>query len=151
MQVLLIRLNTSTQETVEALVNIQDRVVFGRHLGSPLLLQGEALSRQHFAIFMTDELLMIENLSGNGTRLNGDALAVQHPSPLQSGDVVEVPGYQIRVELREDSENEATTKTMVPVWQSYGTMALTFFDPLEITLLLCAIACICLFAYYIVT
>ena len=151
MQVTLIRLNTSTQETIEAQVDIQDRVVFGRHLGSPVLLQGEALSRQHFAIFMADEQFMIENLSVNGTRLNGDPLALQNPSTLQSGDVVEVPGYEIRVELREDSQNDAALEAKAPAWQSYGKMALTFFDPLEMTLLLCAIACICLFTYYLVT
>ena len=151
MQVTLIRLNTSTQETVEAKVDIEDRVVVGRHLGSPLLLQGEALSRQHFALFITDEQLMIENLSGNGTRLNGEALAIESPSSLQAGDSVEIPGYQIRVELREASQNEATVEIEVPAWQSYGKVALNFFDPLEITLLLCAIACICLFTYYIST
>jgi predicted component of type VI protein secretion system len=151
MQVTLIRLNTSTQETVEAQVDIEDRVVLGRHLDSPLLLQGEALSRQHFALFITDEQLMIENLSANGTRLNGEALAVQNSVPLQSGDLVEIPGYQIRVELREASQNEATEEIKVPVWQTYGKAALNFFDPLEITLLLCAIACICLFTYYIAT
>jgi predicted component of type VI protein secretion system len=94
---------------------------------------------------------MIENLSANGTRLNGEALAVQNPSSLQSGDLVEVPGYQIRVELREASQNEARAEIKAPVWQSYGKVALNFFDPLEITLLLCAIACICLFTYYIAT
>jgi predicted component of type VI protein secretion system len=151
MQVTLIRLNTSTNETVEAQVDIEERVVLGRHLDSPLLLQGEALSRQHFALFITDEQLMIENLSGNGTRLNGQALAVQSPSSLQSGDLVEVPGYEIRLELREASQNVATKDITVPVWQTYGKGALNFFDPLEITLLLCAIACICLFTYYIAT
>jgi pSer/pThr/pTyr-binding forkhead associated (FHA) protein len=151
MQVTLIRLNTSTQETVEAQVDVEDRVILGRHLGSPLLLQGEALSRQHFAVFMAEEQLMIENLSVNGTRLNGEALAIQSPSSLQSGDVVEVPGYQIRVELREGSQSDAAAETKVPVWQSYGKMVLNFFDPLEITLLLCAIACICLFTYYLET
>jgi pSer/pThr/pTyr-binding forkhead associated (FHA) protein len=151
MQVTLIRLNTSTQETVEAQIDIEDRVVLGRHLGSPLLFQGEALSRQHFALFITDEQLMVENLSGNGTRLNGEALALQNPSSLQSGDLVEIPGYEIRVEVREPSQNEATAEIEVPVWQSYGKVALNFFDPLEITLLLCAVACICLFTYYIAT
>jgi hypothetical protein len=55
------------------------------------------------------------------------------------------------VELREASQNEATEEIKVPVWQTYGKAALNFFDPLEITLLLCAIACICLFTYYIAT
>jgi hypothetical protein len=151
MQVTFIRLNTSTQETVEAKVDIEDRVVLGRHLGSPLLFQGEALSRQHFALLIIDGQLMVENLSNNGTSLNGEALAVQSPTSLQSGDLVEIPGYQIRVELREASQNDATAEVEVPVWQSYSKVALNFFDPLEITLLLCAIACICLFTYYIVT
>jgi pSer/pThr/pTyr-binding forkhead associated (FHA) protein len=151
MQVTLIRLNTSTQETVEAQIEIEDRVVLGRHLSSPLLFQGEALSRQHFALFLTDEQLMVENLSSNGTRLNGEALALQNPSSLQSGDLVEIPGYEIRVEIQEASQNEATAAIEVPIWQRYGKMAFNFFDPLEITLLLCAVACICLFTYYIAT
>jgi hypothetical protein len=151
MQVTLIRLNTSTQETAEAQIEIGDRVVLGRHLGSPLLLQGEALSRQHFALFIADDQLMIENLSNNGTRLNGEALVLQSPSALQSGDAVEVPGYRIRVELGEVSQNEETVETTAPAWQRYCAMVLSFFDPLEITLLLCAIACIWLFTYYIST
>jgi pSer/pThr/pTyr-binding forkhead associated (FHA) protein len=151
MHVMLIRLNTSTQETVEAQVDIEDRVVLGRHVGSPLLFQGEAISRQHFALFVTDGQLMIENLSGNGTLLNGEALTVERPSSLLYGDLVEVPGYQIRMELREASHNQAATEVEVPVWQRNGRMILNFFDPLEIALLICGIACICLFTYYIVT
>ena len=149
MQVTLIRLNTATQETVETRVDIDDRVVLGRHLTSPLLLQGEALSRQHFALVVIDDQLMVENLRGNGTKLNGEALPAQEPSPLQSGDLVEIPGYEIRIELREAVQAAAENKA--PVWQTYSKMVLGFFDPLEITLLVCALACVGLFAYYITT
>ncbi|RZU42247.1 FHA domain-containing protein [Edaphobacter modestus] len=151
MQVTLIRLDTSTQEATKAQIEIEDRVFFGRQLGSPLTLQGEALSRQHFALFIAEERLMIENLSGNGTSLNGEALTIKSPSSVQSGDVVEVPGYQIRVELQEALQNEEAEGTKVPVWQTYGKMALNFFNPLEVALLLCVIACICLFTYYVAT
>ena len=151
MQVTLICLDTSTQETVEAQIDIEDRVFFGRHLGSPLTLQGEALSRQHFALFVADEQLTIENLSGNGTSLNGEPLSIKSSSSVQSGDVVEVPGYQIRFEMPKALQNEPTERTETPVWQNYGKIALNFFDPLEIALLLCAIACICLFTYYVAT
>jgi len=37
------------------------------------------------------------------------------------------------------------------LWQTYSKMVLGFFDPLEITLLVCALARIGLFAYYITT
>lgn len=151
MQVTLIRLNTATQETVETQVDVDDRVVLGRHLGSPLLLQGEALSRQHLALFVIDDQLMVENLSSNGTRLNGEALTVQEPSPLQSGDLVEVPGYEIRIELREAVQDQVAPGKKPPVWQTYSKMVLGFFDPLEIILLVCALACIGLFTYYIAT
>ena len=151
MQVTLIRLNIATQETVEAQIEVEDRVVLGRHLGSPLLLQGEALSRQHLALFVLDDQLMIENLSSNGTRLNGEALTVQEPSTLESGDLVEVPGYEIRIELREAAQNQVAAEKKAPVWQTYSKMALGFFDPLEITLLVCALACIGLFTYYMTT
>src|SRR5580658_3310383 len=93
MQVTLIRLNTATQETVETQVDIDDRVVLGRHLASPLLLQGEALSRQHLALVVIDDQLMIENLSSNGTKVNGVFLTTQGLLPLWSGDLVEIPGF----------------------------------------------------------
>lgn len=151
MQVTLIRLDTSTQETIETQIDIEDRVFFGRQIDSPLTLQGEALSRQHFALFMAEEQLMIENLSSNGTSLNKEALAIKNPVSVQSGDVVEVPNYQIRLELRAALPNDGKEEAKLPGWQSYGKMALSFFDPLEITLLLCAIACIFLITYYIFT
>jgi len=151
MQVTLIRLDTSTQETIETQIDIEDRVFFGRQIDSPLTLQGEALSRQHFALFMAEEQLMIENLSINGTSLNKEALAIKNPVSVQSGDVVEVPNYQIRLELRGALPNDGTEEAKLHGWQSYGKMALGFFDPLEITLLLCAIACIFLITYYIFT
>jgi pSer/pThr/pTyr-binding forkhead associated (FHA) protein len=151
MQVTLIRLNTATQETVEAQVDVEDRVVLGRLLGSPLLLQGEALSRQHLALFVVDDQLMIENLSSNGTRLNGEALTAQKPSPIQPGDLVEVPGYEIRIELREAAQDQVAPEKKPPVWQTYSKMVRGFFDPLEIILLVCALASIGLFTYYIAT
>jgi FHA domain len=151
MRVALVRVNTSTQEIVETQIEVEDRVFFGRHLGSPLALQGEALSRQHFAFFLVEEQLMIENMSANGTSLNGEALAVKNSAAVQSGDVVEVPGYEIRVEMGNISREGVVTVSKAPIWQSYSRIAANFFDPLEIALLLCAFACICLFTYYIVT
>jgi predicted component of type VI protein secretion system len=143
--------NTSTQEAVEAELEIGERVVVGRQLGSPLMLQGEALSRQHFTLSVVDDQLMVENLSSNGTRINGVSLPLQESSPVQSGDFVEVPGYQIRIEVREAAQDAIAGEGKSPAWQAYGTIALKFFDPLEITLAICSLACIGIFVYYIAT
>jgi hypothetical protein len=151
MRVTLVRVNTATQEIIETQIEVGDRVFFGRHLGSPLALQGDALSRQHFALFLLEEQLMVENLSANGTSLNGEALTLKNSSAIQSGDVVEIPGYEIRIEVGDSSQDKVAAASKTPGWQKYRKIAADFFDPLEIVLLLCAFACICLFAYYIVT
>jgi len=162
MQLKLVITNKNSNEVSETLLDMQEPVVLGRHVSSPVLLQGEALSRRHFSIALKDGKLTAENLSRNGTMLNGESLPVEGTAPLEPGDVLEVPGYQMRVELPEESSGDSapdetgevasargTPAAKVPAWKKVIHAAAGFFDPLEIVLVLCALASIALTAYYL--
>jgi predicted component of type VI protein secretion system len=155
MQLKLITTNKTSQQSSEVLLEIEDKVVVGRHLTSPVLLQGEAISRQHLSIALKDEQLTVENLSPNGTVLNGLQLPANESAPLITGDILELPGYEIRVEIPpEDSEEESNAAAgseaaKVPAWQKVLQAAVNFFDPLEVLLVICALAIIVLTTYYI--
>lgn len=97
MQVRLIVSSQGSQEFVSHDFSIEEKIVLGRHAGSPVLLQGEGLSRHHFSLLPVDDALNIEDLSSNGTWLNGMLLKGQPSTRLSRGDIVEVPGYEIRV------------------------------------------------------
>lgn len=156
MQLKLILTNTTSKEVSESVVQVEDKVIFGRHLGSPILLEGDAISRQHFSIAVQDGQPTVENLSSNGTMLNGAPLQGPDAIPLMTGDVLEVPGYKISIETQNDTSNDSAgepspsvgTKKAV-AWKKMLQMVTTFFDPLEVVLILCAMACIALTAYYI--
>jgi len=72
-------------------------MVFGRDLASPASLEGLGVSRDHFALVEEAGRLLIEDLSINGTFVNGARLPAKSPLPLTSGDVVEIPGYKIEM------------------------------------------------------
>jgi predicted component of type VI protein secretion system len=145
-------------ELSEATLDVQDRVVIGRHVSSPLLLSGEALSRQHFALAAEGENVTLENLSSNGTWLNGAALAINETRSVQSGDTLEVPGHEIRVEwmtaevagasTAATAQNASAAKDETPAWKKAIQMAKGFFDPIEILLVTCALASTALAIYY---
>jgi predicted component of type VI protein secretion system len=160
MQLKLVITNKHSNEVSETLLDVEEQVVIGRHVSSPVLLQGEALSRQHFSIALKEGKLTAENLSRNGTMLNGESLPVESPAPIEPGDVLEVPGYEMRVELPEEksgeSETGAATAPGAPAvkglaWKKVIRAAAGFFDPLEIVLVLCALASIALTTYYILS
>jgi hypothetical protein len=153
MQLTLVLTNKTSQEVTESLIELEDQVVFGRHLGSPMLFEGDAISRQHFSIELKDGRAAAANLSSNGTMLNGIPLQGQESMLLVTGDILAVPGYEIRVELAgEDASGAASPQrgsaNNVPVWNKVLRTAVGFFDPLEVLLLLCAIATIALTMYY---
>jgi predicted component of type VI protein secretion system len=61
---------------------------FGRDAANALVLVGEFVSRQHGVIRFENDRWLIENLSANGTRLNGRKL--NKPQPLRTGDTVSI-------------------------------------------------------------
>ena len=154
MQLKLILKNKVSQKVSESVIAVEEKVVIGRHLGSPLLLEGDAISRQHFSIGLKDGQPAAENLSSNGTMLNGIPLQGEDALPLVTGDMLEIPGYEIRVEVQNGVEEggarrEGGLEKDLPVWNRVIRMAVGFFDPLEIMLVMCVIATIVLITYYL--
>jgi pSer/pThr/pTyr-binding forkhead associated (FHA) protein len=77
--------------------DINDRVVFGREITSPVRLEGSEISREHFALVTRDNSVFIEDLSSNGTFINGSRVSRAQWQKVSLGDVIEVPGYQIQI------------------------------------------------------
>ena len=71
------------------------RSVFGREITSPVRLEGSEISREHFALTLQADGVYLEDLSANGTLVNGDAVPRGRLRKLREGDVMEVPGYEL--------------------------------------------------------
>ena len=80
--------------------DLAERLVFGRNIVSPVNFAGSEISREHFAIFYRKGEICIEDLSSNGTAVNGSPLSEHEPQKLSAGDVISVPGYDIEVGKR---------------------------------------------------
>lgn len=69
-------------------INITQSIIFGRSSTCEVTIDDDAMSRQHFAIELAEEKVLIQNLSAtNGTFVNG--VALQMPRLLVRGDVIE--------------------------------------------------------------
>jgi predicted component of type VI protein secretion system len=95
-------LRDGTSTPVACPLAVAGRLVFGRDLSSPMDLEGPGVSREHFNIFEADGNVRIEDLSSNGTSLNGTRMAREEPRQLADGDTIEIPGYRIEVHFAED-------------------------------------------------
>jgi len=103
-QLLITRNSDSDFQSVTC--DLDGRLVLGRDPASPACLEGLGVSRDHFALVPQNGSLLVEDLSSNGTFVNGARLPVRSPLLLQSGDVIEIPGYKI--EMHWDSEQPET-------------------------------------------
>jgi len=77
--------------------DLDSRLVLGRDLASPARLEGLGVSRDHFALVSEAGSVLVEDLSSNGTFVNGSRLPARSPLPLKTGDVIEIPGYKIEM------------------------------------------------------
>jgi len=80
--------------------DLAERLVFGRSIVSPVNLAGSEISREHFALFSRHGEICIQDLSSNGTVVNGKPVPQQKSQKLNEGDVISVPGYEIEVAKR---------------------------------------------------
>ncbi len=78
--------------------DLAQRLVFGRSIASPINLTGSEISREHFALFSRNGEICVQNLSSNGTIVNGKPVPQKKPRKLTEGDVISVPGYEIELE-----------------------------------------------------
>ena len=80
----------------ESKVPLNNRIVLGRGPDCAVLLDGQGISREHLAVESEDSAIFITDVSSNGTWLNGKRLLQNGRSRVQAGDLVEVPGYEMR-------------------------------------------------------
>lgn len=88
-----------------------ERVVLGRGPDSPVPLDGPSLSREHIRFELRDDVLVVTDISSNGSWLNGRALEAGLPRDLKEGDEVGVPGYRIRPRLVAPEPEEPAAET----------------------------------------
>lgn len=107
MQVQLIVRNKINGESTPCVLILNEKVTIGRHLGSPIAVQSEGVSRHHFSLVIQGEDLLVEDLSTNGTSLNGVSLLSKKTALVKKGDVLDIPGYEFDVVDVPQSRNSA--------------------------------------------
>ena len=158
MQVRLVVTNKASNDSSSCDLALEEKITIGRHLGSPVVLQGDRLSRHHFSLMVIDEALTVEDHSSNGTWLNGALLKEQMSAQVKSGDIIEIPGYEMQVMVRNKEEpQKAQTEGAVPVpskergptWKEPKVAALRVLEPREAALLLFAVASFALISFFL--
>ena len=82
---------------------VNGRLVLGRTPGSVVPLDGPGISREHLAIEVEGSTLYVTDVSSNGTWLNGKRLQNSRRSKAGETDALEIPGYEIRIQLVSDA------------------------------------------------
>jgi predicted component of type VI protein secretion system len=159
MEVKLVVTHKASKEVSEASFSVEDKVTIGRYLNSPVMLQGEGLSRYHYTLSVIDGTLVLEDLSSNGTWLNGALLKARMTVRLKSTDVIEVPGYRMQILFAAAPPTSPSTRTEtsrvepVPesksVWARPLIAAAGFFEPLELAVVTFAAVTFALVSFYL--
>lgn len=131
--------------------DLAERLVFGRSIGSPVNLAGSEISREHFALFSRNGQICVQDLSSNGTFVNGNPVAQRKPQKLSEGDVISVPGYEIELGGRPPlgsayEPQHFTVPSQVKKVVSRWSESLTLW---EIIVIAAAIATFVLIIYYV--
>src|SRR5262245_5424751 len=92
--------SNSGQAPRDYLFPINQRVVLGRSPESAVPLEGVSISREHLALESAGDSVYAIDLSNNGTWVNGNRLKKEERVQLSSGDLLEVPDYQISFQIR---------------------------------------------------
>jgi hypothetical protein len=131
--------------------DLAERVVFGRGIGSPVNFAGSDISREHFALLARNGQIWVQDLSSNGTFINGKPAAQRKPQRISQGDVISVPGYEIELGLPlpiaampkpQPSAAPPHTEAPAPRWAQSFTLW-------EIIVVAAAIASFVLIVYYL--
>jgi ferredoxin-NADP reductase/ferredoxin len=96
-------------------------MTIGRHPKSDLQLEDGMMSREHAKLSSEDGKLFVTDTSANGVRLGGQRIPKGVPHPVKNGDVIEVPGFELLVQLdaralsdTQAVESDAGTMTRPP-------------------------------------
>lgn len=104
MEVQLLVKSKSGQAPRDYVFPIKNRVVLGRSPESAVALEGAAISREHLVLELVGDRVYATDLSNNGTWINGNRLKREERAPLENGDSLELPDYQIVFQIRDPSD-----------------------------------------------
>jgi predicted component of type VI protein secretion system len=94
-----LELALETKETGAVTVErfpLNGRLVLGRGPESPVALDHPLISREHIALEYQNGGLLLEDLSVNGSWLNGQSLVRGRRYRVTESDRVQLPGYELR-------------------------------------------------------
>lgn len=158
MRVKFVLTNLMLNERTDCELVIDEKVTIGRYIGSPLTLKGDRLSRNHFSLAIKEGALVVEDLSSNGTSLNGLQMREKVPTKVESGDTIEIPGYLIEVTIESESALQRTltsdpqplsNETPTSPWTRAISSVSQVMEFREIALLLLAITSVALIALFL--
>ena len=131
--------------------DVAERLVFGRSIGSPVSFAGSEISREHFALVSRNGQICVQDLSSNGTLVNGKPVAQKKLQKVGEGDVISVPGYEIEVagRLPPASADEPPDFTAPPQLEKPVSRWIASFSVWEIIVIAAAIASFALIIYYV--
>lgn len=132
--------------------DLTDRIVFGRNIISPAQFEGSDISREHFALFLRQKAVHIEDLSANGTLVNDKPVPQGRSAKLDGGDVIGIPGYEIDVDLPEGSSESVQGMYAAPapgIVSRRLSRVMGTFSVWELTIIGSVIASFALILYYV--
>ena len=139
---------------------VNGRLVLGRGPDSAVPLEAPGISRDHREVQVEDSALMMTDLSSNGTWINGARMPQGRKCKVREGDFIELPGYEIQLQLADATADPAVPPAVppapsskvpaVPAASGVKTRSSGLsFTGLELFLLLVAFACLALLAVYL--
>lgn len=168
MEVQLLVKSKSGQAPRDYVFPMKNRVVLGRSPESAVPLEGAAISREHLVLELVGGMVYATDLSNNGTWINGNRLKREERAPLENGDSLELPDYQISFQIRNPSDTPIaeqppvravdlatapepslpTTQVVRPVYNEALKPAGRTFSLLDIWILFLAVLVVALVLYY---
>jgi pSer/pThr/pTyr-binding forkhead associated (FHA) protein len=89
-------------------------IIVGRSKEATLRIPVNGISRAHFQITALEDSLMITDLgSANGTLLNEERLYEDTPQPFYEGDIISIPGLDVKFMCMFEYEEEKTEKSLI--------------------------------------
>jgi pSer/pThr/pTyr-binding forkhead associated (FHA) protein len=133
------------------------KLTIGRDPAGPIVLDGAKISRAHLSLSIDNGRVILEDLSRNGTLLNGSLCTHGVPIAVAVGDLIEVPGYRIEVLMPVEevapvppaqSELVQKVESTVPLIKPIRGF-LHSREGVEVMVFVTTVLSVCLIAYYV--
>jgi predicted component of type VI protein secretion system len=136
----------------ESKLALTGRILVGRGPDCVVLLDGQGISREHLAVESDDSAVFIMDTSSNGTWVNGKRLPQNGRSKVAEGDLIEVPGYELRIQTPGTSVQQAPAPirqdiALPPAAPASFSSSLTWLD--KFTILTALVSVVLLLLYII--